>query len=201
MSISLEQVIGFRVKITNVLDEVTEGKIYSFNSSNNTITLQTTPISRKKTQHSNLHDFKIIKCSFIKDLTVLNTEKPSFNLFRKQFIKPSFTNVERIEAMLRDSLNGANKTASNSSKVSPECQMILSAIKKTISGTRLDEEGNIIVLDALKIISPYKPENIVKLNKHLDDDSLFLVEKIVGATWNRHHHTYDKNEEDGRKGG
>lgn len=89
MSYSLEQALGFKVKITNVLDDVTVGRIYSYNSSNSTITL----LESKKPHQS--HQFKIIKLSFIKNLEVIGETRVK-NSFKKDPIKPCEVNIEQV---------------------------------------------------------------------------------------------------------
>lgn len=174
MSISLEYVIGFKVKVVDLLDVVTEGKIYSFNSANNTITLQT---SRKN--HS-IYDFKIIKCSFIKSLQVIG-DKPNINSFKKQIIKPSMVNLDRIETFLNQKIEKSNKDALLKGKgVTPEGQTIFDLIYKTIPDTRWDGK-DIVILDDIKVVPPYKIDNIITLH---ETQSINLIERIVERGWN-----------------
>lgn len=96
MNISLEHILGFKVKVTNVLDSVVHGKVYSFNSSNNTLTL----VIQKKGKPPT---FKIIRATFIKNLEVLS-EKPTTNTFKRDPFKPSFVNIERVNQRLHERL-------------------------------------------------------------------------------------------------
>ena len=173
MSISLEHAIGFKVKVTNLLDVVTEGKIYSFNSVNNTITLQT---NRK---NQTVYDFKIIKCSFIKSLQVIGG-KPNTNSFKKQTIKPSMVNLDRVETFLNQEIERSNKNILLKGKgVTPEGQIIFDLIYKTIPDTRWDGK-DIIILDDIKVVPPYKIDNIVKLH---ETPSVDLIERIIERGW------------------
>ena len=174
MSISLEHAIGFKVKVTNLLDVVTEGKIYSFNSMNNTITLQT---NRK---NQTVYDFKIIKCSFIKSLQVIG-DKPNTNSFKKQVIKPSMVKLDRVETFLNQEIKKSNKNSLLKGKgVTPEGQIIFELIYKTIPDTRWDGK-DIVILDDIKVVPPYRIDNIIKLH---ETQSINLIEKIVERGWN-----------------
>ncbi|KAK5781718.1 Lsm12p PWA37_004617 [Arxiozyma heterogenica] len=173
MSISLEHVIGFKVKVINLLDVITEGKIYSFNSVNNTITLQT---SRK---NQSFYDFRIIKCSFIKSLQVIG-DKPSTNSFKKQIIKPYMVNLDRIETFLNQEIERSNKNSLLKGKgVTPEGQTIFDMIYKTIPDTRWDDK-DIVILDDIKVVPPYKIDNIITLH---ETQSINLIEKIIERGW------------------
>ncbi|SCU87727.1 LAFA_0E08460g1_1 [Lachancea sp. 'fantastica'] len=106
MSFSLEHVLGFKVKVTNVLDTVTVGRIYSYNSSNNTMTLR-----EAKKGSSALEQFKIIKLSFVKSLEVIG-EKPQKNSFRKDPIRPSEVAIETVQATLQKRIERARQSRS-----------------------------------------------------------------------------------------
>lgn len=175
MSISLEQALGFRVKITNVLHDVVEGKIYSYNSTSNTLTIQLP----KRTQTT--PSFKIIKCSFIKTLEVIG-DKPSYNSFKKQQIKPSLVNVERVQALLNERIAITKKEADMKRRgITREGQFIFDALSRTVSDTRWNGK-NIVVLDDIIISPPYKIESIKSLNEH-SNQSLNLIHKILEKSW------------------
>lgn len=174
MSISLEHVIGFKVRIVNLVDVITEGKIYSFNSTNNTITLQ---VNRK---NQSIYDFKIIKCSFIKSLQVIGA-KPNTNSFKKQIINPSMVNLDRIETFLNQEIEKSNKDSLLKGKgVTSEGQTIFDLIYKTIPDTRWDGK-DIVILDDIKVTPPYKIDNIITLH---ETQSIKLIERIVERGWN-----------------
>ena len=100
MSISLEHILGFKVKVTNVLDVASAGNIYSYNSSNNTITLQLT----KSAHHA--QQFKVIRLSFIKSLEVIG-ERPTKNSFRKDSMKPIEIRIENVREALQNKVQQA----------------------------------------------------------------------------------------------
>lgn len=189
MSTNLEHILGFKVRVTNVLDEVTEGKVYSFNSSNSTLTLQTNKKNQPQT-------FKIIKCTFIKSLEVIG-EKPATNVFKRQQIKPSHVNVQRIDQLLNKELALRKQKNFLAGKgVTKEGQFLFDLLYKTVSDTRWVEK-KIVVLDDVEVLPPYKIENIKSLNGP-DSQSATLVKRIIERGWEKLEHT---NDFEGRKGG
>ncbi|CCC71127.1 hypothetical protein NCAS_0G02400 [Naumovozyma castellii] len=177
MSLSLENVLGLHVKVTNLLDVVTEGKIYSFNSSNNTITLQT----NKKNQTP--LSFKIIKCSFIKDIEVIG-DKPVSNSFKKQYIKPTFIHIERVTELLNNKIEEAGiKDQLRRQGITEEGEFIFNIIYKTIPDTKWVGK-TIVILDDIQVEPPYKVENIKSLHEP-NTGSLDLIEKIVANGWKK----------------
>lgn len=189
MSINLENILGFKVRVTNVLDEVTEGKVYSFNSSNGTLTLQT----NKKNQPQG---FKIIKCTFIKNLEVVG-EKPASNVFKRQQIKPSHINVQRIDQLLNNEIAQRKRQNVLMGKgVSAEGQFLFDLLYKTVSDTKWVGK-KIVVLDDVEVLPPYRIENINSLNGP-ESQSAMLVKRIIERGWAKLEHANDLN---GRKGG
>lgn len=196
MNQNLENIIGFKVRIVNLLDVTTVGKIYSINSSNNTITLQT-----GGNNGSSKYDFKIIKCSFIKSLTVVG-EKPNNNNFRRQHLKPQLVHLDRVEQFLQEQVATAKKTRElHNSGVSKEGQQIFDLLYKTIPDTKWVGK-DIVVLDDIKVVPPYKTSNIITLH---ESQSIGLIEKIVQKCWNTINEQRQvssvENSDDGRKGG
>lgn len=174
MSINLENVLGFRVRITNVLDVVTEGRIYAYNSDSNILTLQT---GRKTSAPA----FKVIKCSFIKTLEVLG-DKPPYNSFKKQQIKPGFVNVERVESLLQERMSKYSKLhATRGKNVSREAQLIFDLIYKTVPNTRWSGK-KILVLDDIEVVPPYKLTDVHPLQND-GGSSIHLVQRIVQRAW------------------
>lgn len=189
MSINLENILGFKVRVTNVLDQVTDGKVYSFNSSNNTLTLQ---INKKNQQQS----FKVIKCSFIKNLEVLG-EKPVSNVFKRQHIKPTQVTVGRIDQLLKQRcMEQSKKNILTGKGVSKEGQFLFDLLYKTVSDTKWVDK-KIAVLDEVEISPPYRVENI-KTVSGSNTESANLVRRIIERGWEKLSST---NEDDGRKGG
>lgn len=189
MSVSLESILGFKVRVTNVLDEVTEGKVYSFNSSNSTLTLQT----NKKNQQPS---FKVIKCSFIKSLEV-SGEKPASNAFKRQHIKPTYIDVQRLDEALKKKIVQKEKSSVLIGKgVSKEGQFLFDLLYKTVSDTRWVDK-TIVVLDDVQVLPPYRVKNI-KSHKGANSQSAALVQKIIERGWEKLENASETN---GRKGG
>ncbi|CCD25605.1 Lsm12p NDAI_0F02870 [Naumovozyma dairenensis CBS 421] len=208
MSVNLTHILGWRVRITNILDTVTEGRIYSFNSSNNTITLDTTTSTKKnkikKSKETNLHDFKIIKCLFIKHLEVIDDKSKKQSGFGN--IKPSYINIDRIDQLLKDQIAKASiKEGLLNRGVTEEGQFIFNLIHKTISDTKWGSKSNsIIILGDIEISSPYKVDNIKCLHESDSNskNSLNLIVKIVQNGWAKWRINHpDSDNDDGRKGG
>lgn len=176
MSYNLEQILGFKVKVTNLLDNVTQGKVYSFNSSNNTLTLL---ISKK----SHLYSFKVIKTSFIKSLEVVG-EKPVSNSLKKELIKPNHVNIDQVQKLLSHNINEMKKKDLLTGKnVNKEGQFIFDILYKTVPDT-VWQGKNIVILDELEIVPPYSIKNIRSFNGS-EAKSLSLVTKIVKGAWLR----------------
>ncbi|SMN18394.1 similar to Saccharomyces cerevisiae YHR121W LSM12 Protein of unknown function that may function in RNA processing [Maudiozyma saulgeensis] len=188
MGIDLQYILGFRVKVTNLIDGVTEGKIYSFNSSNGTIILQTA----KKGNF--VCSFKMIKCSFIKRLDVID-EQSKNNTLRKQPLKPSYVNIDKIQNLLRDIIEGQNKSTIKSESQTPEeGKTVFDILAKTIPDVEW-QGRDIVVLKHIKVMYPYKIENVVQLKQSDNSNSFQLVKKIVERGWSQ------IEEDGGRKGG
>lgn len=185
MSLNLEQVLGFKVRVTNILDVVTQGRIYSYNSTNNTLTL----LVLKKPQQP--HVFKIIKITFIKSLEVIG-DKPLSSGMKRDPIKPVSVSIKRVENLLREKILQAREDDLIIGKgVTSEGQLVFNTLYKTVPETKWCGKS-IVVLDEVEINPPYMIKNIKPLNAQ-DAKSLDLVQKIVGGAW--------KKMESERKGG
>ncbi|AET41479.1 Lsm12p Ecym_8194 [Eremothecium cymbalariae DBVPG len=176
MSFSLEQIVGFKVKVTNVLDTVTQGKIYSYDSGNNTLTL----VSSKRNQTPT---FKIIKTSFIKSLEVVG-ERPASPGFKRDPIKPSHVHINRVTENLKVKIAECKKKELLIGKgASHEGQVVFESIHKTIPDTRWHGKS-IIVLDELEVVPPYTLADVKCMNNP-EVNSKELVVKIVEGAWKK----------------
>jgi len=184
----LQHILGFRVKITNLIDGVTEGKIYSFNSSNGTITLQTAK------KGNSIFSFKVIKFSFIKRLDVIDKLSQN-NMLGKQQLNPNYVNIERIRNLLRDVLDDQTPFVENIDyQITHEGKTIFDILSNTLP--QIEWKGrDIIALQYIKILYPYNIENIIQLEESDNNNSLQLVKKIVERGWTQ------IKEDNGRKGG
>ncbi|AMD19727.1 HCL424Wp [Eremothecium sinecaudum] len=176
MSFSLEQVVGFKIKVTNVLDNVTHGKIYAYDSVNNTLTL----VSNKRNQNPT---FDIIKTSFIKQIEVCG-DRPASLGFKRDAIKPTHVNIKRVTDTLKDKIAEARKKEELIGKgTTPEGQLVFDSVHKTVSDTRWQGKS-IIVLDELEITPPYTLADIKSINNK-EAHSKGLVSMIVDNTWKK----------------
>ncbi|KAL6944362.1 hypothetical protein ACO0RG_001098 [Hanseniaspora osmophila] len=100
---NLDNVIGVNVKVTNVINESSVGRIYSWNTDSNTLTLLTnSPKSNGKQQQQQqepFFSFKLFKISFIQKIEVIpNQSQPSSQAYlKKEPLKPHHVYPERIE--------------------------------------------------------------------------------------------------------
>lgn len=135
----------------------------------------------------------MIKCTFIKHLEVIG-DKPSFNSFKKQQIKPSYVNVERIENSLKEVVIASKKKDLLRGKgVSMEGQFIFDQVFKTIGDTKWVGK-DIVILDDVKVQPPYNVEDIKVLHEG-SNQSITLIQRIVERSWEQ------LEQDDGRKGG
>lgn len=74
-SSTIDWTLGVRVKVTTLLDHDIIGTIYSFCQTTNTIALIQEPSTPQSSQQSTAPNYRIIKTSFIKDVTPLDNGK------------------------------------------------------------------------------------------------------------------------------
>lgn len=173
VSLVLADMLGCRVRITNVLGIVTEGTIYTFNPTNATIVLQTLRGLNET------YSFKIIKFSFIK--SIAHVSEGYGSNFRLQDV-----NIDNIMSSLRD----VSKMSQN---VTPEGKSIYELLSTTISDVEW-KGSDIIVLKNIKITYPYKVLNVIPLeNQH--NNSLIFIKNIIERGWRQ------IEEDKGLKGG
>lgn len=173
MNLVLADILGYRVRITNMLDIVTEGTIYTFNPNNATLVLQT---SRGLNE---TYSFKIIKCSFIKRIEHL------FNGYNNH--------LRSQDISIDDIISSLNDISNMSQNITTEGKSIYELLSTTISD--VEWNGNtIIVLKNIKITHPYKVPNVIPLERQ-HNNSLILIKKIIERGWRQ------IDEDKGLKGG
>ncbi|GMM33689.1 Lsm12 protein [Saccharomycopsis crataegensis] len=89
-SVSLETLLGVRIKATTILDTVIQGKVYSVDVDTNTITL-----IQDKSSENNLSNntYRVLRASFLKSaevMTTKNNNKPK----GKSLSKPTFKTAD-----------------------------------------------------------------------------------------------------------
>lgn len=163
MTLNLEQVKGFNVRVTSVIDDSYEGTIYCVNSRNNTITIQNGP-----------HSFKILQNNFIKKLEVLN--KPDKNGGINKIALPQYINIDRLNKIIDKNLIDEK----NNNILGKDGLKIFNNLKKTLNDTRLVKD-KIIVLDDVIIEAPYHVDNVSGSN----ESGVELVKRIIEGVWQR----------------
>ncbi|AGO12016.1 AaceriAGR340Wp [[Ashbya] aceris (nom. inval.)] len=171
MSINLEHILGFKVRVTNVLDGVTQGKIYAYDSGNHTLTLL---CGRK----GHAASFKVIKTTFIKSLEVVG-EKPASPGIKRDTLKPAGVNIERVVATLRTRDAEHRVQDSGGGAATAEGRAVFESVARTVAMTRW-EGDRIVVLDEVEIAPPYTVAEVRGAAASCE-----LVAKIVEGTWRK----------------
>lgn len=175
--------------MTNILDNTVTGRVYSFCQITNTITLaedqpQETGGSKKQKQASS-NDYRVIKTSFIKDVTVLDKPK---GVNKGGNLSKAFGTLEPNIGPV--SIKAAHKREEEAVKkarelritqgvgVTREGQMIFDAIYKTLPCRW--HEKSIIVFDEVRVDPPYTVDTCMADSSN--SSALELVKKIVQGT-------------------
>lgn len=188
MLLNLEHIIGIRIRVTNRLNEAFDGNIYSFNTFNNTLTVQ------EKIKNSSLTSFRIIKVTFIKRLKVLQKQQRVNTAAQR--IEPSYVDPIGIERLLNDIFEKSKEEeVILQHEISPEDIIIFELLNQTFPKV-MWRGSDILLMEDVKIEPPYKVDNIIRLH---DNSSTItpveLLEKIINRGWE------EIAEDNGRKGG
>ncbi|CCH60550.1 hypothetical protein TBLA_0D00400 [Henningerozyma blattae CBS 6284] len=174
--LNLDQTRGFQVKVITVLDETILGTIYSVNSRNLTITLQTntipSPTSTSANGNDNNNSFRIIQNNFVKKLIVLN--KPDKSAQINKITLPQLVDLTNIQNRIKDTsnINTINSTTN-------ERSLVFETLKKTLNDTKIAND-KIVVLGDVVIEAPFKVENVKGSGSGYE-----LVKRIVDGVWQR----------------
>ncbi|KAG0669944.1 hypothetical protein C6P45_003108 [Maudiozyma exigua] len=161
MSLTLDDILGYKVRITTVFDTVTEGTIYTFNTNNTAIILQTSE------KLNDTQSFKVIKCSFIKHIECVSNGYGNHS-------RSKDINFDDIVSLL-------GGTSRGHLEVTPEGKSIHELLSSTLSDVKWN--GNdIIVLKNIRIGYPYKVPNVIPLGDQYNN-SLIFIKKIVERGW------------------
>lgn len=188
MTVNLEQIIGRHIRIVNDLDETFEGTIYSFNTSCNLITVQSSRDGR------GLASFIIINTSFIKRFTV--RERDDGILGPKCSSGRMCHDVEDIEHVLKRNFSNAKRAnVILHPVITPEDHTIFDLLDLTFPDVKW-QGHDILLMKNIKLKPPYKVKNIVYLNSgEITTTSTNLLERILQRGWDQ------IAEDNGRKGG
>ncbi|KAH9304349.1 hypothetical protein KI387_008753, partial [Taxus chinensis] len=141
-----EFVIGWRVSIRTTLGEDLEGQIITYDKGSNIVVLQ----MGGSGPHRN---FRLLKANYIKEFTLLGQEEDPLDMTNAYI---DINNLQaREEAAIRQAEVEAERIGIG---VSPEAQNIFDALSKTLPVQW--EKTTIVVMDEVRVSSPYLPENV-----------------------------------------
>lgn len=177
---SIEWIVGLRVKITTLLDNSITGKIYTYDAKSNTVTLEETALGSKPA------GYRIIKTSFIRDVQVLDKPKktqanePGSRVAVVEKTEPviGYVNTANMAKKEATAIQTAVKIRSTRGVgVSKEAQIIFDAIYKTIPCRWYN--NSIIVMDEVRVDPPYTAESC---KADTPGNALELVRRIITGT-------------------
>lgn len=158
----------------NTLDIETTGYVYSY--SNAALVLQIPTI----TATSESYNYKVLRVSHVKSLEVLSKTIDDSQVVKITKIDPD--TIEQVEKRNAEAADLLKRTRNEN--VSKEGQQVFNAVYKTVPNVRWSGDS-IIVLDEVKISSPYNIKNIKSLSEDDKSDAIELVKKIVDGVWNK----------------
>ncbi|KAL7266075.1 hypothetical protein RUND412_011393 [Rhizina undulata] len=177
---SLDWVVGLRVRVSTVIDDTYEGTIFSYDPLTNTLALIQTPPNPPPTPttlQDGPQDFRILKISFLKDVTVLSQPKnrPSPNQpFSHAEPKIGPVNLAALMAREREASKAEMaKSATRGVDVTKDAQDIFDALSRTMPCRWHDKQ--IIVLDHVVIAEPYTLDSCRSKDLH----ALNRVKKVL----------------------
>ncbi|KAI5777635.1 anticodon-binding domain-containing protein [Geopyxis carbonaria] len=168
---TLDWVVGIRIRATTILDETIVGQIYAYDPITCTLTILTGPTPGV----AGPQDVRILKVSFLKDVTVIAPAPPGK--------KPGFSNAEPKIAYLNTSFiasrerdatkDEANRQMRVGKGVTKEGQDIFDALSRTMPCRW--HEKQIVVLDSVMITEPYGQADV----KSNDQNAAKRVKKVL----------------------
>jgi len=139
--------VGCRLNIKTTLGDEFEGEVITFDKPSNMVVLQESPGNGPR------RNLRFLKANFIKDFTLLSQEEDPLDLSNTYIDMNSIQTRE--EAALRQAEVEAERIGIG---VTPEAQSIFDALAKTLPVQW--EKTTIIVLNEVRVSSPYLPENV-----------------------------------------
>uniref|UniRef100_A0A0D6R6Y2 AD domain-containing protein n=1 Tax=Araucaria cunninghamii TaxID=56994 RepID=A0A0D6R6Y2_ARACU len=142
-----EFVIGCLLSIRTTFGEEFEGQVITFDKVSNIVVLQEAGGSGPR------RNLRFLKANYIKDFTLLSQQEDPLDL-KNPYIDINALQV-REEAAIRQAEAEAERIGIG---VTPEAQNIFDALSKTLPVQW--EKTTIVVMDEVRVSSPYLPENV-----------------------------------------
>lgn len=142
-----EFVIGWRLSIKTTLGEELEGQVVTYDRGSNMVVLQETGGSGPR------RNFRFLKANYIKEFNLLSQEEDPLDLTN------AYIDVNNIHAREEAAIRQAEAEAERIGiGVTPEAQNIFDALSKTLPVQW--EKTTIVVLNEVRVSSPYLPDNV-----------------------------------------
>ena len=118
----VDWIAGLKIRVTTVMDEAHEGTIYSYDISTNTLVL-----ASKRGAAGLALDYRLLKVSFIRDITVLATSDKE-----ETQLTPSPISITAVQARERNALALISQDISRKNLgLAPEAYELFDALKRT----------------------------------------------------------------------
>ncbi|RPB05159.1 hypothetical protein L873DRAFT_1663828 [Choiromyces venosus 120613-1] len=182
---ALDWVVGLRIRVVTIIDDTYEGTIYSYDPLTSTLALIQSPAHPPPTpvnenvnvaQSYSPQDYRILKISFLKEVTVLSAPK-------QRSVAQPFTNAEpkigtvdiaAVAAREKDAARAeAERIANKGVGVTKEAQDIYDALARTMKCRWHDKQ--IIVYNDVIIDEPYTVDRV----RSGDQNALIHVKKVL----------------------
>ncbi|KAA8902914.1 anticodon-binding domain-containing protein, partial [Sphaerosporella brunnea] len=144
---ALDWALGLRVKVTTILDDTITGTIYAYDPLTSTVTLLTASTP------ANQHDIRIVKISFLKDVSVIGgaPQSKGFSAAEPRIGRVGAAPAGKTEAQLV--AEEAKRLARIGKGVTKEGQDIFDALSRTMPCRWAEKQ--IVVLETVIIAEPY----------------------------------------------
>lgn len=171
--------IGSIVSCTTCYNQKIQGEVLAFDEGTKMLAIKSTAASGKR----DVHDIKMVNLSFVKHIKVTkecNDPPPPLTSI----------SIQKIQSRLRQNLDEKRRQVNYIGiGVTPEGQRAFNSIVKTLNEVRWNGK-DIVVMDEVKIVPPYGPENCTGKEGQL----LNHVKKIL-----QKHHTEESQKSEQRK--
>jgi len=184
---ALDWLVGLRVRVVTIIDDTYEGTIYSFDPLTSTLSLiqspshpPPTPATNDNTNNAESYppqDYRILKTSFLKDVSVLSAPKQrpaGGQPFTNAEPKIGAMDIGLVTAREKEAARAeAERIASRGVGVTKEAQDIFDALARTMKCRWHGKQ--IIVYNDVVIDEPYTVECV----RSKDQNALVHVKKVL----------------------